>query len=99
MSGAAVVPLITAGIGAATSIYSTREQSFQAKEQQRIQQAALDKQEKSQKKQEALALDEKQRQQIEESQEIRRRRTRGRRSLLAGEETGVDVLGQRQGGL
>ena len=96
---ASAVPLIAAGVGAETSIYSTREQSFHAKEQRNIKEKAHQKQEKAQKKQEALALDEKQRQQIEESQEIRRRRTRGRRSLLAGEETGVDKLGQRQGGL
>jgi len=95
----AAIPLIAAGVGAATSIYSTREQSFQAKQQRQIQEKALQKQEKAQKKQEAIALDEKQRQQIEQSEEIRRRRTRGRRSLLAGEETGVDTLGQRQGGL
>lgn len=96
MGFAAAIPLIAAGIGAASSIHSTREQSFQAKQQRRMQQSALDKQESIQKKQEAVAADEKKRLQAEESDEIRRRRSKGRRSLLAGSEVGVDLLGQRE---
>lgn len=100
MSGAEViVPLIAAGVGAATSIHSTQQQTEAAKKQRHMQQAALQKQESVQRKQQAIAIDEKQRLQIEQSDEIRRSRRRGRRSLLAGEETGVDLLGQRKGGL
>ena len=42
---------------------------------------------------------EKQKLQIEESDEQRRRRSRGRRSLISGSDVGVDKLGQRIGEL
>lgn len=100
MSGAEIIiPLIAAGVGAATSIHSTQQQTEAARKQRRLQESALDKQESLQRKQQQAAESEKQNLQKEQSDEIRRRRTRGRRSLLAGEETGVDLLGQRQGAL
>lgn len=95
----AAVPLITAGIGAASSIYSSRQQANQASKQRRMQQEAMAKQEGIQRKQQQAAEAEQQKLQMEESDELRSRRVRGRKSLLAGSEQGVDLLGQRMGGL
>ena len=100
MSGAeVVVPLIAAGVGAATSIHASREQTLQANKNRRLQQAQIQKQEGLQKKQEDIAETEKQKLQIEESDEQRRRRSGGRRSLISGSDVGVDKLGQRIGEL
>lgn len=97
MSG--IEPLIAAGIGLTSSIYSTRQQASSAKKARHLQQSALDKQESLQRKQEQTAEFEKQKLQKEESDEQRSRRRRGRRSLISGSEQGVDTLGKRIGEL
>jgi hypothetical protein len=95
MSG--IEPLIAAGIGAASSIHSSRQQSKAASKARRLQQDQIAKQEGLQRKQEQVAEIEKQKLQKEESDEQRSRRRRGRRSLISGNEQGVDTLGQRIG--
>lgn len=99
MGFAAAVPLIAAGIGAASSIYSSNQQASTAKKARRLQEDQMRKQELLQRKEQEKALTEQQKLQIEESDAIRATRRRGRRSLISGNEQGVDLLGQRIGGL
>ena len=92
---APIAALFTAG----AAIHGVVQQRKAAGRAERSQREALQKQEAIQKKQELAAKSEKEQLQKEQSEEMRRSHTRGRRSLLAGEETGVDLLGGRGDGL
>ena len=92
---AAFVPVLAGLIGAGATMFSAREQRKSASKQRSLQREALAKQERIQQRQEGAAQAQQERLQREQSDELSRRRTRGRRSLLAGEERGVGLGGKR----
>lgn len=91
----AIVPILAALITGGAAIHSSVQQRRTASKQRALQREALGRQEASQRRQEGIAREEKERLQREQSDELSRRRTKGRRSLLAGEETGVTLGGRR----
>lgn len=99
LGASALVGIGTAAASTGMALHSSAQQKQTAAKARRLQQDQISKQEGLQKKQLQLAETEKLKLQVEESDAIRASRGRGRRSLIAGNEQGVDTLGQRIGGL